>query len=50
MDQWINAQGFKSDIVSYVTGAQMKEQKFHPTNLFVATTKLPNLSLASRDL
>jgi hypothetical protein len=33
---WINNQDFKSDIVS-VTGAQMKEQKFHHANLFAAT-------------
>jgi hypothetical protein len=38
---WINQQGFKSDVVS-VTGAQMKEHKFHHINLFAATN-LPNL-------
>jgi superfamily II DNA helicase RecQ len=40
---WIESQGFQSDIVS-VTGAQMKEQKFHHTNIFAATN-LPNLAL-----
>jgi superfamily II DNA helicase RecQ len=40
---WIDSQGFQSDIVS-VTGAQMKEQKFHHTNIFAATN-LPNLAL-----
>ena len=43
LGSWINQQGFKSDIVS-VTGAQMKEQKFHHINLFAATN-LPNLPL-----
>ncbi len=40
---WIDSQGFQSEIV-YVTGAQMKEQKFHHTNIFAATN-LPNLAL-----
>jgi hypothetical protein len=40
---WIDHQGFKSDIV-LVTGAQMKEHKFHHTNLFAATN-IPSLPL-----
>jgi hypothetical protein len=40
---WIDSQGFQSNILS-VTGAQMKEQKFHHTNIFAATN-LPNLAL-----
>jgi superfamily II DNA helicase RecQ len=43
LGMWIDSQGFQSDIVS-VTGAQMKEQKFHHTNIFAATN-LPNLAL-----
>jgi hypothetical protein len=39
----IDQQGFKSDVV-FVTGAQMKEEKFHHINLFAATN-LPNLPL-----
>jgi hypothetical protein len=41
LGSWINQQGFKSDVVS-VTGAQIKEHKFHHINLFEATN-LPNL-------
>jgi superfamily II DNA helicase RecQ len=43
LGSWIDHQGFKSDIVS-VTGAQMKEKRFHHTNLFAAKN-IPNLPL-----
>jgi hypothetical protein len=48
LGSWINQQGFKSNVVS-VTGAQMKEQKFHHINLFVATnlTNLPLLETSN---
>jgi superfamily II DNA helicase RecQ len=50
LGSWINQQGFKSDVAS-ITGAQMKEQKFHHINLFAATN-LPNLPLleTSKDI
>jgi hypothetical protein len=43
LGSWIDQQGFKPDVAS-VTGAQMKEHKFHHINLFAATN-LPNLPL-----
>jgi hypothetical protein len=43
LGSWIDQQGFKSDIVS-LTGAQMKEHRFHHINLFAAIN-LPNLPL-----
>jgi hypothetical protein len=43
LGSWINQQGFNSDVVS-LSGAQMKEQKFHHINLFAAKN-LPNLPL-----
>jgi hypothetical protein len=42
LGSWVHHQGgFKSDIFS-LTGAQMKEQKFHYTNLFAAIN-IPNI-------
>jgi hypothetical protein len=43
LGSWIDHQEFKSDIV-LVIGAQMKEHKFHHSNLFAATN-IPNLPL-----
>jgi hypothetical protein len=41
LSTWINNQGFKSNSIVSVTGAQMKENKFHHSNF--AATNLPNL-------